>query len=417
MPLDVTRGLAEDRPMRALLTLVSAAALLTGCGHTVCNTDADCPADAVCNAQACTKKSAPTVLAPESCGDQCTVGVSRCDFGPTGAETYYATCTVAGDGCSQWSRGAACGDTRRCEEGTGCVPYLSVGQACEGDSTCGLDLSCTALIELGGGVGDPVCRPTCSAAEPCAGTDRCVDRVCVPADFCAACTPGELRCTADAPEQCVVVAEGCARWFAEAACTGSDRCQAGECVGTVTAGNACSDASRCVSGLVCMTDAQTCQATCEASADCGATGCRPTRGSRGYGVCAAGAGPTVESTCVVTVGSAAVTGRWDVILDGSSTPPDPYVVLSGDGFYQTTAVVLDSADARWDARTAELPLRVFLSLTVALWDDDSPFSAPDANASWRIADAVDWDSAARSFDVTLTSAQATLTATVRCTDR
>lgn len=121
----------------------------------------------------------------------------------------------------------------------------------------------------------------------------------------------------------------------------------------------------------------------------------------------------------MTIGTVVVPGdSWDSGLGaGWALPADPYVVVAGGELYFSTGYFENTSTATFDQTT---PLVSFGSLhqaVVTVWDSDAPFSGPDEVASWRLVDHYAWDSAERSFDVTLTSGDVTLTVGVRCPSR
>lgn len=408
------------RSFLVILALLGAAgtAVSIGCGHTVCKTDADCPSNAVCDREACIRRSDPPEVRPEECGARCRVEERRCRYEPL--TSFSERCDVGADGCSVWVQLEECGDGSYCGRDVGCVAYLDEGASCEVSSdTCGPGLTCASLAEVGGSAAT-TCRRACGV-EGCMATETCVHSVCVPSSSCEPCDLGAYRCAgAQASELCDYVDHICGRWVRAATCTGSNVCELGECVGTVPVGGACSEVSACVRGLVCMEDSSTCATICSSSAQCsGGQACRITRPSRGRNTCAGGAGPTIETTCTIGLGRVEVSGSWDEgsIFDPSASPPDPLVSIDGGDFSYATGEYTDTYSVALDQTTGALTFDQLHAVTVRVFDSDQPFSGPDEIAGWRLIDHFAWDGPGRSFDLTLTAPSATLTVALRCTDR
>jgi hypothetical protein len=359
--------------------LAGAATLVAlGCGHTPCETDADCSSDAVCNAKACTKRSAPKPPNPAECGARCAIGDTRCDWEPL--TSSYQRCDVGADGCSTWAVAQACADTGFCVEGTGCVAYAAEGGPCADAARCSPSLTCASLDALGGAAA-LTCRRSCFDEGDCGAAEACVFDACVPAELCAGCSAGEARCASGQPELCERVDGVCTRWRSEDACRGADVCLDGACVGTIAAGESCA-AENCQPGLVCLEDSMTCTLGCSASAQCRTGACRFTRGSQGRGICTATSSPTVEDQCSLFIGRLFVPGLWDEGIGlGSTFTPDLYVVVSGGELDYVTGAGQDSNEAVYDVTTPLVPFASFFFATVRVWDDDSPFSLSGRSAA------------------------------------
>lgn len=401
----------------SLRATLAAAALVfnQGCvGHTPCDTNADCPTDSVCNASACTRRSTPRAPAPSECGDRCQLGRTRCEFEPLASSLQR--CEVGADGCSRWAVAQACA-AGVCRDDARCDPYLAEDAPCGAAGVCGPDLTCASLASLGGAA-SPTCRRQCASTDQCRGGEVCVAGACVAASLCAGCDAGDERCGGGRPERCEPLASDCTRWTTAEACTAGDVCVNGACAGIVPAGGACGPAASCVAGLVCRDDTSRCVAVCASSAGCGAEGCHFTPASHGRGICAASESPRLDDRCSIELGTLSVPGDWDVGLGPPATrPPDPYVTISGDDFFFQTRAGRDTNTVSLVVTTPAVSFATLYSLTVTVWDDDSPFSAPDRVAAWRLVEQYAWDGAGRSFDFTLRSGEVTLTVAVRCESR
>ncbi len=400
--------------MKLALLFLPIIVFAPSCGHTPCDTDADCEAGFVCNAQACTK-TGNTQERPEDCGDRCTIGADRCEFHPL--DSAFQRCDVV-DGCSKWTLVEQCGTAGVCRNDDGCVAYLGEGASCGDDARCGLELRCESLA-FAGGADSATCLRSCAGGD-CLADQTCVNNVCIPSILCEACTPGQDNCAdTKSPERCEFVDEGCSRWVSLGMCTGTNVCEAAECVGTVVIGDACTAENNCVRDAVCLSDTSVCDAVCRASAQCtGGERCRLTAASQGKGICKQSAGPTVETTCTIGLGRLEVSGDWDSVgSNPSSFAPDPYVQIDGGEFNFVTGEAADSRSVELNQTTPELSLESLYFSTLTVWDSDSPFSPPDPIASWRLIDHFPWEGSTRMHTLSLSAGGAALSLAINCVDR
>lgn len=397
---------------RVKLALLSLPLLVmsAACGHTPCTTDADCEAGFVCNAQACTKNTAPPDR-PEECGDRCSIGADRCTY--TALDSAFERCDLV-DRCSKWTVLEACGADSVCTNDDGCAAYLSEGTACSEAGRCEIGLRCESPA-FAGGSSDATCMRECNGAG-CSEDETCAYDVCIPTALCT-CTPGQVRCAgAQAPEYCTFIDTSCGRWAALDACTGTNACEVGECVGTIPIGGTCSAENNCMRGAICLDDSSTCSPTCAASAECtNGEHCRLTAGSGGHGICSGSNAPVVEATCTIGLGRLVVMGEWDNVGNESTFAPDPYVQISGGLFNFITSEATDTASIDISLTTPQMSIQSLFAATLSIWDSDAPFSPADEIGAWRVSQQFDWNEAMTSRALTLMNDAATLEITVDCT--
>jgi hypothetical protein len=415
-----------------LLALLFAA----GCGHTKCETAADCPrADQVCSNNVCIIKGPPRIDNP-TCGANCTPDALRCDYRPLSVGTER--CVLRADGCTAWEPQPDCGGGEFCRETEGCLPRLGIGAECDSPYECREGLACNgacaaplpegALCRFDGectegmrcsaaGEGQERCRRACRSGS-CGAGELCAYSVCIPADRCAACAWGERSCAGLSPRRCEQLNGECMTWVTEETCAGSNLCRAGACVGTLPLGEACAPAAACLEGLVCREDTQRCAQGCSASASCPGEACHVIPASRGQGICTTAAGPTVETRCRLTLGTAVVRGVWDrVLVDQSTWPADVYGVVSiGGEVIQVTPQSSDQEQVTWDLQVPATPFGRLVAVDVALWDDDlNVFVGDELIAHWRLAEHYDWTDGATRWPLTLRRGDVSLTVTIDCT--
>lgn len=185
---------------------------------------------------------------PPTCTNECEVGEQRC------SDEHHRIWCGAGwdsDACLEWPPAGvamACGSGIVCRDGD-CVPESStcggMGQPCCDGNRCNGLLACASGLCTETSLSDGGLDGSVAIDASDATTDT---------GPCAACTPGDLGCTADrrARLSCVGPAS-CPRWEPTSTCTPTDTtvCVPGfGCLVCGTVGQACC-ATGCGSGFVC----------------------------------------------------------------------------------------------------------------------------------------------------------------------
>ncbi len=367
------------------LGLCGAYLALVGC-QTVCDQDSDCTGEQTCFLNRCTN---PATKNPANFGDGCEPGARQCIITatPEGVRHVVEACGIDEAGESRWAQAEICEEDLYCDDELGaCATPTAPNAACTqapNAPPCASGYKCSSVPDL-----SPVCLPICRDGRDCDGGEICAYGTCIPAGLCAGCQRGARRCASATPQVCFIADGECTAWRDEMICGGSDRCEAGACVGTVPEGGACAPNASCLPGLVCLDDAAVCTLACADQASCGGQRCLVTPGSQLQGVCVDGGGVAVDVSCVVVVESAIARGQWDQFALPGRGPADLFVALTGPDYSFSTGVVEDSEEAVFDTTSTPLDFSTLVQLDVVVLDSD--FQGVDSVGRWPIHEGFNW---------------------------
>jgi hypothetical protein len=208
-----------------------------------CDDGSACTLDDVCAAAGC-QGTAVVCNDDNPCTDDtCTAADGQCVFSPNNAPCDDGNPCTSGEACAG---GACSGGGPQCDDGDACTADACDAGACSAvpvDCDDGNPCTADSCDAVSGCTSSPQSGAPCEAGNFCLSGDQCANGTCVEGATAAVCPADDNACT-DAvcvpTAGCVQVNTGsaCDDGFA---CTESDTCVAGVCIGVATDACTCEE--------------------------------------------------------------------------------------------------------------------------------------------------------------------------------